>query len=235
MTALNQDDFFTRVFEQGLSDPDSKLYLPGMIMASTNPPLNPYVVKKLDLGNQTLGPGFTMDVLLTNLNVLGLANVSINPAQQGSFVLSGLLTNFCAQLGKLNPPPTGVAAEFEMDADFTLSDGTGDSSSGTLTIKLDQVSISGQFTIGGEDLGDINMQLNNLSVAVPDDVTISVTVHFSSGASGFNTMMERFLEQVSVIRGLLSGVNKKVNDSLPQISSSLSQIVQADLKQQLGM
>lgn len=235
MSALTQDAFFTQVFESGLSNASSKLYLPGMIMATSNPSLNPYTIDSTDLGKQDFGMGITVDVKLQNLAIAGIPNISVAPGAGGNFVLTGLTTNFLAQFCTLNPPPSGVSSTLSITSRFTLSNPDAGSISGSFSVTISAAALGGQFVVSGADFTTIVITFRSLSASVPATVTVNPQITFDGGGGGFwANLFQKYLQKQSTIQSIVQQINAQVQGVMDQISTEITQIVRENLKKQVG-
>lgn len=231
---MNQDQFFAQLFQMGLSDPNSKVYLPGIILSSSNPSLNPYTVASVDLGNQSF-QDFNVAVKLNNLAVSGIPNISVAAANGGNLQLAGLNATFLAQFCKLSPPPPNVGSLLSLITRFTLSSPGAGSVGGTFTMTLNAGAVSGAFTLSGQDFFTVVVKITSLAIAIPASVTVNPKIEFDGGQGGFwAKLFQNFLKEQSTIQMIAQKVNEAVVGQLPQLSAQLTQILQTSLKQQLG-
>jgi hypothetical protein len=235
MAAINQDQFFSQLFQSGMSDPNSKVYLPQIIMGTTNPGLNPYTMDKLDLGSQNVG-GVQLNILLTNIAIAGIPNVSVAPASGGSFTLKGLNAAIVAQFCKLSTPPPGVGTTLSLSSNFQLSF-TGNQLTGTLTVLIDQATLNAQMIISGDQLENIVTTVTSINSAVPSTATISPTITFDGGGGGFwSQLFQNFLKKPSTITAIVGKINEQLNSQsvINSLSSELTTLFQNAIRQQLN-
>lgn len=235
MAAINQDLFFSKLFQAGMSDPDSRIYLPKILTDTQNPSLNPYTMATLDLGKQTLG-GVPIDILLTNLVIEGIPNVSVKAQDGGSFAFTGLNAAIVGQFCRLSPPPPNVNPKLAMSAKFTLSF-TGNQLTGNLIITIDQASLDANMLLSGDQLINIVTTVNSLKAGVPDTATITPKVTFDGGGGDFwATLFSNFIKKKSTVDAIVSRVNDELNSQSirDSLSSELSTIFQNAIRQQLN-
>lgn len=234
MTAINQDVFFSQLFETGMSDPNSKVYIPKILLETTNPSLNPYTMSSMDLGKQDI-MGIKLDIKLTDLTISGIPNVTTSTPNGGHFTLTGLDVDFLAQFCKLNPPPNGVGNTLIFACDFTLSF-TGNSLTGSLIVAFNQAALGGTLTISGDQLENIELTINSLTSSVPSTIVVNPIIKFDeSGGAFWAKAFEGFLKKITTINMIVSKVNDALNTTSEknQLSKELSTILQKSIKEQL--
>lgn len=235
MTPITQDQFFSQLFQQGLSDPASKVYLPGIILSTSNPSLNPYTVSSLDLGSQSFGSGITVDVSLSNMSITGLANITVAAGAGGSLQLTGLNIALVSQFCKLSPPPPGVSSTIALNTRFTLSSQVAGSISGSFSVTLNAAALNAALMLSGNSLTDIVITLTSLAVSVPATVTVDPHITFDGGGGGlWATLFQNYLKQQSTIQSIVTQLNGVIGQNLEQLSTELTKILQNALQQQLG-
>lgn len=235
MAAINQDSFFSQLFQTGMTDPNSKVYLPQIIMGTTNPSLNPYTMDKLDLGTQNVG-GVELDILLTNIAIAGIPNVSVSPKDGGSIVLTGLNVALIAQFCKLNPPPTGIGSTLSLSSNFQLSF-TGNQLTGSLVVLIDQATLNAQMVISGDQLINIITTVSSVNAAVPSTATITPTITFDGGQGGFwSQLFQNFLKKPDTITAIVGKINEQLNTQsvIASLSTELTTVFQNAIRQQLN-
>ena len=235
MNPITQDQFFSQLFQTGLSDPNSRIYLPGIILSSGNPSLNPYSVSSIDLGNQSIGSGISVDVLLTNLTVSGIPNVSVASSTGGSLQITGLNAASVAQFCVLNPPPPNVGLTIIVKTQFTLTAQGVGSLPGSFSMSISAATLNGTFAISGQNFTSIVITLNSLAVSVPSSAIVTPIVTFQNPSSFWSNLFENYLKQPSTIQTITSHINTALTGQLPQLSTQLTQIIQNALQQQLGI
>lgn len=238
MSTIAQDQFFGQVFQAGLSDPASQVYLPGLLLGSTNPSLNPYTVAELDLGNQSFGSGIDLAVTLTQVSIAGIPNVSVAPAHGGSLSLADLTVTLMAQCCVLDPPPAGVGTTLVMSCQFSLYNATpapGTTLTGTFSVELNQAALSGVVVLSGTSFSDLALTVTALTASVPTTATLTPTITFTGGGGGFwATLLENYLQEPSTVQTIVGQLNTAVESALPSLSDSLTTLVRSALQQQVG-
>lgn len=237
MAVISQDQFFTGVFTTGLSDPNSKAYLPGIILSSTSPSLNPYQIAAVNLGEQSFGNGISLNVSLSNLVISNLANITISPTLGGSLQLNGLNIALTAQMGQLNPPPPGTGTALSLTCNFTLESEVAGTLTGNFSVTISAAALSAAFVLSGSSFSDITLTFSSLNASVPSTVTVNPVVNFDGGGGGFwATLFENYLKEESTIQSITGQINTKINTPslLQSLSAQISTIVQNNLKSQLG-
>lgn len=234
MTAISQDAFFSKLFETGMSDPNSKVYIPKILMETTDPSLNPYKMSSLDLGKQSI-MGVELNVELTDLAISGIPNITTSTTLGGHFTLTDLDVDFLAQFCKLNPPPKGVDTKLVFASKFTISF-PGNSLKGSLTVDFNESALGGKLTISGNQLEDIVLTINSLEASVPQTITVNPVIKFDeSGGAFWAKAFEGFLKKISTINMIVSQINDALNttNEKKQLSTELSAILQKAIKEQL--
>ena len=235
MNPITQDQFFSQLFQTGLSDPNSKVYLPGLILQSSNPSLNPYTVASIDLGNQDFGSGIQMDIKLANMAISNVANVSVAASNGGTVQLAGLNAVMLGQFCTLNPPPPNVGSVLSLTTDFTLSNPNAGTLNGSFSVTISAGAINSVFTVSGQNFDDITITFTSVTVSVPSSVTVNPTITFQGGGGGFwANLFQNYLKQESSIQMIVGQVNTVIGGNLAQLSSEITTLVQNALKQQLG-
>ena len=236
MATINQDIFFSKLFQTGMTDPNSKVYLPKILLDTQSPSLNPYTMDRLDLGKQTIG-GVEIDVLLTGIVINGIPNVSVRPEDGGSFALTGLNAAITAQFCKLLPPPPGVTPTLALSSNFTLAY-PGNQLTGTLSLLIDQAALNAQMVLsGGDQLINIITTVMSLQALVPATATISPTITFDGGEGDFwATLFKKFIKKPTTISAIVARINDELNaqGTKDSLSSELSTIFQNAIRQQLN-
>jgi hypothetical protein len=235
MAIINQDTFFSKLFETGMTDSNSKVYLPQILLDTKSPSLNPYTMATLDLGTQNIG-GVDIDVLLTNIVINGIPNVSVRPQDGGSFMLTGLNAAIIAQFSKLSPPPPGVTPTLALSGNFTLAF-PGNQLTGKLSLLIDQAALNAKMVLSGDQLINIITTVVSLQASVPVTATISPTITFDSGGGDFwATLFKKFIKKPSTIDAIVGRINDELNtqSTISSLSSELSTIFQNAIRQQLN-
>lgn len=235
MAAINQDSFFSQLFQTGMADPNSKVYLPQMLLQTSNPSLNPYTMGTLNLGQQNIG-GVDINVLLTNVVIGGIPNITVAQSLGGSFVLQGLNATMTTQFGVMSPPPPGVASSLTFAANFTLSF-TGNQLTGSLSITISPAALTALLLISGSQLLDMVLTINSLNSSVPATAVVNPTVTFDGGSGGFwSTLFQNFLKKPSTITMIVGQVNQQINSAgtRANLSSSLTTVFQNAIQKQIG-
>jgi len=235
MAVVNQDIFFSKLFQTGMSDPNSRIYLPKILTDTQNPSLNPYTMDRLDLGQQTIGV-IPINVLLTNISIKGIPSVSVNAQEGGSFVFTGLNTAIIAQFCTLSPPPPNVNPILALSADFALSF-TGNQLTGTLEVTIDKAALNAQMLLSGDQLINIITTINSLQASVPDTAAITPKVTFDSGGGEFwPTAFSKFIKKKTTIDAIVAKVNDELNSTgtKDNLSRELTTIFQNAIRQQLN-
>lgn len=233
-TAVNQDTFFTNLFQTGMTDPNSKAYLPTMIMDTTNPSLNPYTKDLLDLGRQNV-KGMFLNIKLTNLKIEGIPNISISSNQGGEFKLAGLDITFGAQFCKLSPSPENIGNKLTFSSDFELSF-PGNSLLGSFSTDINQGFLDGTMTISGNQLESIVTTIKTIEVGIPSSATVTPTVTFDQPSDFWSSFLEGYLKKDSTVQMMLGKINEQIQteSEMEQLSQELTTILQNVIKKQLN-
>jgi hypothetical protein len=234
MAAITQDSFFSQLFQTGLADPNSKVYLPQVLLQTSNPSLNPYTMSSLNLGSQNIG-GVQINVLLTNVVIGGIPNVTVAQNQGGVFTLVGLNATMTTQFGLLSPPPPGVATTLSFAADFTLSF-PGNQLTGSLSISISQAALTALMVISGDQLLNIVITLNSLVSAVPATAIITPVVTFNPASDFWSTLFQNFLKKQSTVTTIVGQINQQISapSLLASLSSELTTVLQNAIQKQIG-
>jgi len=232
---IEQDAFFSKLFQTGMTDPNSKVYLPQILLGTSSPSLNPYTMETLDLGDYILG-GVSIDILLTNIIISGIPNVSVLPQDGGSFTLSGLNASINAQFCKLLPPPAGVADILSLSSNFKLSF-TDNQLTGKLTLLISQAGLTANMVISGDQLINITTTIVSLHASVPGSATITPSITFDAGGGDFwANVFTRYIKKPSTIETIVEKINNELNSAsvISSLSSELTTIFRNAIKQQLN-
>lgn len=235
MAAVDQDIFFSKLFQTGMSDPNSRIYLPKILTDTQSPSLNPYTMATLDLGAQTIG-GVPINVLLTNIVIGGIPNVSVNPQDGGAFTLTGLNADIVGQFCRLSPPPPNVNDKLVLSADFNLSF-TGNQLTGNLVQTIGKASLNAKMLLSGDQLINIVTTVASLQAGVPNTATITPKVTFDSGGGDFwPTLFSNFIKKKTTVDAIVAKVNDELNSQSikDSLSSELTTIFQNAIRQQLN-
>lgn len=237
MVVIDQDTFFSKLFATGLSNPNSKAYIPGILANTKNPSLNPYKLDSLDVGKQSF-EGITFDLSLSNLTISGIPNVTVNPALGGSFKMTDLTIDLQAELGKLaSPPPGAKTLIFASDFSAKLIGAGSDTLPGSLSVTISEAALIAEVVISGNQLVNIVTTINSMSAAVPSTAVVTPKVTLSgSGSAFFEKLFEDFLQKPSTVQMILGQVNDQIKKASVRdsIGKEVTTLLQNALKEQLG-
>jgi hypothetical protein len=236
MAITDQDTFFSKLFETGMTDPKSKVYLPQILLDTKSPSLNPYTMDMLDLGTQKVAQ-VDIAVMLTGITINGIPNVSVSRQQGGSFALDGMNAAITAQFGKLQPPPPGVTNSLVLNSSFSLSF-PGNQLTGKLELSIGQASLTAQIVLSGDQLINISTSIISLQTAIPVSATIIPDIKFDGGDDKYvfwKNFFANFIKKQTTIDTIVTRINGEINaeNVRDTLGSELGEIFRNAIRQQL--
>lgn len=238
--AVNQYLFDRARF--ALNNPNSDYYLPKGIFSNTNPPLEPYQIDRISLGDQESAElGLQLQNLqLTQLQITGLSNTTVpadklifkseaadaalalstlNPAPQVTFKQNGSLVT--RQI--INPPLT-ITGYFSMQVA-----GDDDQLRGDVTITVNRSNVIVALTTEGQELSELQVNFKKLQIdAALSDIKIELNID-----SAFKDVVNEILNQDEIKRQALQGINEKAAENLDTISQEATSNVKRLISSQL--
>jgi hypothetical protein len=202
-----------------LNNPASNWYVQTLLKNYQHPSLNPYLAPNLDIGSINLSGVTLSDVILSDIVVTGLPNSTV-PAE--SMILSPPTLTNVLLIGSLD---TGTSATANFSATY---------SGGTLKfgmeVTLKSASLNCTVTPDGNDVDSLVITFNSIIFQIPDSSSMQITI---SEKTGLGPVVQKLLNTPEVQEKIITAINYKFEDYLPEISIQVTTLVKALLTQQL--
>jgi hypothetical protein len=210
-----------------LSHPASSAYLPRTVYGFASPPLEPFQIGQISLGNSEHAGIQLEDLRATQARVIGISNIK---APGELLVFRPAVIDAVLALSRLEPapqvtierdgsqktlqvpaPPLQVAGDFAMNVE-----GEDEPYTGRFTLKLQGPNVLASLEVSGAELDELQITFKKLEIESPLDKT-SIEVEINSE---FKDVINQLINQDAFKRKALQGVNERAAQSLGAISQT---------------
>lgn len=228
------DQYIFDRIRYALNDQKSNWYLAKILCNLSDPSIEPYNIKKIDLPDLPVEGITFKNVYFSEVKIKGIANIE---ALAKTMILYPEKMTLIASLGVLNPVPDIGCKSGTIPLPPSIINGSFNATAETLKLKADfSVTLSSadlnlSTAASGENVDKLVVNIKSMEVSIADLKNMKIDVNIQSAFKG---MVNAVVNKPAFKTNIINKINTALSNDLNRISQAVTQYAKTMINEQIS-